>query len=65
MLIKPKVQAALVEIFKCVADACDGSFDKADIDMIRMEYLRQMRKPEVSDFYGNLVDERHAEAFGE
>ena len=53
----------LVELFKVVADECDGT--GGSIRPIRQEYERLMRIAAVLDFYGDLVDARHAELRGE
>ena len=59
MMPSKAVVRELVELFKAVADECDGP--GGSIRPIREEYQRLMRIPEVMDFYGKLVDERHAE----
>lgn len=57
------VKRHLVEIFKAVADACDGS-DEVTED-IRNAYNTALEDPEVREFYGQLVEVHHFEVFGE
>jgi hypothetical protein len=57
------VQQALVELFKAVADVSDGAGGRLP-KIVRDAYNEAWEKPEVKEFYGQLVDERSAEIFG-
>ena len=57
-----QVKEALIALFKEVADACDGDeSSKWAFPPIKDCYERIMKIPEVLEFYGTLVDARHAE----
>lgn len=61
-----KVVRELVELFKLIADICDGAADQDDLEeQIRGEYERLLAIPAIKDFYGELIDQRHAEVYGE
>jgi hypothetical protein len=53
----------LVDIFKWVADICDGG-DVKDLPGLKKAYEKHMKNPEFAEFYGKLVDEHHKEVFG-
>ena len=61
MILHTEVQAALVELFMEVADACDAApVDKIDVQThfkrIQSTYEDIMKRRKVLDFYGELVD---------
>ena len=58
MILHTEVQAALVELFMTVADACDGADAKDPVTKsIQSTYEDIMKRRKVMDFYGELVDE--------
>ena len=55
----------LVDIFKWVADICDGGGgNPQDLRGLNKAYEKHMKNPEFAEFYGKLVDEHHKEVFG-
>ncbi len=58
------VQKHLIEIFKAVADACDGPWGKQETQLIKSAYNEAMQDPDVLEFYSSLVDARHEEVYG-
>lgn len=48
---------ALVEIYKAVADACDGGFDRKDVKLIKKTYQENM--PHLKDLYSRLILENN------
>lgn len=62
---KAEVFEALTEIFKAVADYVDGGCYDEDITEIVNAYETAMKHPHVLEFYGELVDQRSIEVFGE
>lgn len=50
------VEHHLTEIFKSVADFCDGGCDPEDIKLITESYEKAMKNKEVGEFYGELVE---------
>jgi hypothetical protein len=53
-LISDKLKYHLTEIFKAVADACDGCED-VTLD-IREAYAEALKEPEVVAFYEDLIE---------
>jgi hypothetical protein len=65
-MLNAVVEKALVSLFQTVADFCDdpvvnAANNRAALAAIRAEYEQMMRRPEVKEFYGELVDRRHSE----
>ena len=55
----------LVDIFKWVADICDGGCGPKELKSLNKAYNNHMRNAEFAEFYGKLVDENHEEDFCE
>lgn len=63
--VKKRVEDALVDLFKTVADVCDGNVRPGrGAAIIRAEYERIMAIEDVGDFYDDLVNERQREVLG-
>jgi len=60
--VKPSVLRHLIEIFKAVADHCDGGDDA--LLGVKDAYYDALDDLDVKEFYGRLVDERSEEVFG-
>lgn len=60
-LSKELIYKQLIEIFKAVADACDGG-QRVTKD-IRRAYEEAMTAPEIEALYKQLVDERRKAFF--
>lgn len=57
------VEFHLIELFKAVADARDGGNELPDD--VRDAYDAAFETFEVQKFYGELIEARHNEVFGE
>jgi hypothetical protein len=51
-----KLEKQLIEIFKAVADACDGSFDDDAIEDIIEVYNKAMETKVIEKLYNDLID---------